>query len=38
LKYQRQSTKPKYIAYSVYLYFLDGLAYRNTTARAWRCL
>ena len=29
MKYQRQRTKPKYIAYSLYLYFL-GLSYRNT--------
>jgi len=29
LKYQRQRTKPKDIAYSLYLYFL-GLSYRNT--------
>jgi transposase-like protein len=32
LKYQRHRTKPKDIAYSLYLYFL-GLSYRNT-ARA----
>jgi transposase-like protein len=30
LKYQTKRTKPKYIAYSLYLYFLDGLSYRNT--------
>jgi putative transposase len=29
LKYQRKRTKPKDIAYSLYLYFL-GLSYRNT--------
>ncbi len=29
MKYQRQRTKPKDIAYSLYLYFL-GLSYRNT--------
>jgi putative transposase len=29
LKYQRQRTKPKDIAYSLYLYFL-GLSYRST--------
>jgi putative transposase len=34
LKYQRQRTNPKNIDYSLYLYFLDGLSYRNTTARA----
>ena len=28
MKYQRQRTKPKDIAYSLYLYFL-GLSYRN---------
>jgi putative transposase len=33
LKYQRKRTKPKDIAYSLYLYFL-GLSYRNTTAKA----
>ena len=30
MEYQRQRTKPKDIAYSLYLYFLDGLSYRNT--------
>jgi len=30
LKYQRQRTKPKNIAYSLYIYFFDGLPYRNT--------
>jgi putative transposase len=34
LEYQRQRTKPKDIAYSLYLYFL-GLSYRNT-AKALR--
>jgi hypothetical protein len=33
LRYQRQRTKPKDIAYGLYLYFL-GLSYRNTTAKA----
>jgi hypothetical protein len=33
LIYQRQRTKPKDIAFSLYLYFL-ALSYRNTTARA----
>ena len=33
MEYRRQRTKPKIIAYSLYLYFL-GLSYRNTTARA----
>jgi hypothetical protein len=30
LIYQRQRTKSKDIAYSLYLYFPDGLFYRNT--------
>jgi len=29
LEYHRQRTKPKDIAYSLYLYFLDGLSYRK---------
>ncbi len=31
IEYQRQKTKPKDIAYSLFLYFLDRLSYRNAT-------
>jgi putative transposase len=30
LEYQRKSTKPKDIAYSLYLFYFLGLSYRNT--------
>ena len=31
IEYQRQKTKPKDISYSLFLYFLDCLSYRNAT-------
>jgi putative transposase len=37
LRYQRQRTKPKDIAYGLYLYFL-GLSYRNTAKALYRII
>jgi putative transposase len=38
LKYQKQRTKPKDIAYGLYLYFLDGLSHRNTAKALYRII